>query len=168
MTTTAISDTTRSTVFVYGSLKRGFHNHLLLGDPSTATFMGTSHIKGRYRMSDLGAYPGLYKHNSFPETVIVGEVYRVNQDVMRALDILEGNEFYYTRQKIPTLGGNGPKAWCYFLPFSYGANTYVGNTMYTTAVQCWRPTPEEHAYILTLGATLVEAPLSSDAISSTG
>lgn len=154
----------RSTVFVYGSLKRGHRNHILLGDPNSAEPLGQVHINGRYRLLDLGSYPGIIKHSSFPVVDVVGEAYRVTQDVLRALDLLEGNTVYYTRKKVEC--STGMRAWCYFLPYDQRTPAY-GQRLDESLVQCWRPTAEDNAYMLTLGAApVVRAPSSAVAHSA--
>lgn len=157
----------RSSVFVYGSLKAGFHNHILLGNIDESEYLGRAWAHGPYAMRDMKAYPGLYRHSSLPMSHVVGEVYRVTQDVLWSLDILEGNGSFYTRHKIPVQVhpiGSGQsmvqdmKAWCYFLP----GVPALGADLLTSRVLCWRPTNDEHAFILsTSGGTLNEVDASA-------
>ena len=96
-------------VFVYGSLKRGYPNHRLLGE---ALFLGPHVTKDCYTMTDLGYYPAVSLHGT---TSIHGEVYEVTTDELATLDVLEGVPDYYHRILIPTSYG---EAWMYFMPIS--------------------------------------------------
>lgn len=89
-------------VFVYGSLKRGYALHHLL---ETATFTGCSTTVPRYRIYDLGSYPGLI---DAPDGLAIhGEVYEVTEDTLRILDDAEGvSDGWYARRPIHLLGGN--------------------------------------------------------------
>ena len=72
-------------VFVYGSLKRGFHNHGLIRN---CKFLGDGRVDGAtmYRMG----------HNSFPcikldtDDYIFGEIYEIDSEILYHLDRLEG------------------------------------------------------------------------------
>ena len=92
-------------VFVYGSLKKGFHNHHILVDGG-AKFIAKDSIKGR--MHNLGRFPCVVKGDD----VIHGEVYSVNRATMARLDMLEGHPHFYRRE----LAGKGNDYWTYFLP----------------------------------------------------
>lgn len=148
-----------SSVFVYGSLKRGLHNNALLGDPLTAEFVERTYLEGGYGMVNLKAYPGLVSSKSLPKVVIIGELYRVTNDVLRALDTLEGNGYYYTRVKVQC--GNGRRAWCYLLPYAEYKDRVEKDT-----VQCWRPSDEEKACMLTISAHVEKTALAMRATSN--
>jgi gamma-glutamylaminecyclotransferase len=95
------------TVFVYGSLKRGFHNDGLL---ARSRFVGIGHTKPRYTMVDLGSFPAIIPGGH----IISGELYDVNRFTMRKLDQLEGNGGFYVREEIPIMRDDGQvSAWCY-------------------------------------------------------
>jgi gamma-glutamylcyclotransferase (GGCT)/AIG2-like uncharacterized protein YtfP len=72
-------------IFVYGTLKRGFCRHDAL---SNQTFLGIAITKPNYKLFDLGSYPGLV----FAEQgkSIQGELYDVDDDCLRKLDVIEG------------------------------------------------------------------------------
>jgi gamma-glutamylcyclotransferase (GGCT)/AIG2-like uncharacterized protein YtfP len=93
-------------VFVYGSLKRGFHNHGIL-EGSNARFRGNHKTEANYTMYSLGSFPGVVQGG---ETSIRGEVYEV--DSLKSLDTLEGYPSFYTRIKIDTRWG---PVWMYIL-----------------------------------------------------
>ncbi|VWX63781.1 conserved hypothetical protein [Burkholderiales bacterium 8X] len=73
-------------VFVYGTLRRGGSNDINRYEPAP-TFVGTAAISGR--MFHLGAYPGVRLVGT---GLVVGEVYRIDAELERQLDLLEGIE----------------------------------------------------------------------------
>ncbi len=93
-------------VFVYGTLKRGFGNHILL-DNSESEFLGDAKTSPDFTMFSMGGFPGCSKIGS---TEIVGEVYNVSDRVLERLDSLEGHPEWYTRQRVLTTLG---PAWMY-------------------------------------------------------
>ena len=95
-------------VFVYGSLKQGFHNHSIL---QGSTLLGTHNTDKEFKMLDLGSYPAVVDS---PECgfSIYGEVYEVDDDTLRSLDFLEGCPSFYNRKTLTTPYG---EAWIYFL-----------------------------------------------------
>lgn len=78
-------------MFVYGSLKKGFHNNPVLGD---SEFIGVDIVEG-YSMADLGAYPMAY---SDPDGEIIGELYYITPETLEELDRLESEGSYYVRE----------------------------------------------------------------------
>ena len=102
-------------VFVYGTLKQGFHNHHLLNDIKPLTCTKTKFAKynmvGLYSRSHKGKLaPGIHKceNGSF----ILGEVYSVSPSLLDKLDILEENGTRYIREL--TELDSGHVAWLYF------------------------------------------------------
>jgi gamma-glutamylaminecyclotransferase len=95
-------------VFVYGSLKKGFHNSELLED---AVFLGEFKTKDYFKMLDLGSYPAIY----FDEEGfrVRGELYEIDEDMQRQLDYLEGYPKFYNRKEVD-LVDFGDKASIYF------------------------------------------------------
>lgn len=93
-------------VFVYGSLKTGLDNNPTLRN---SEFLGLYATDPEFTMLDLGAFPGVIGGG---KTSIVGELFRVNDDIMRDLDHLEGYPDFYNRIKVETLFGS---AWMYVL-----------------------------------------------------
>jgi len=90
-------------LFVYGTLKRGGHNHRLLG---AAEFVGPARTEPKYRLIDCGAYPALVEHAAAP-LEITGELYRIAPEIQRsllpALDELEDEGTLYRRVVIPVI-----------------------------------------------------------------
>lgn len=84
-------------VFVYGTLKRGFDNHLLLANSKFISNAKTLH-----------PYPMICKYPSFPYLIdaegkglcVYGEVYEVAHQTIQRLDELEGYPDHYTRREI--------------------------------------------------------------------
>lgn len=73
-------------VFVYGSLKRGFHNHHFLRGQR---FFGEARTQPVYRLLSLGAYPGMVKTTDEGRS-IRGELWEVDEPCRLMLDHLEG------------------------------------------------------------------------------
>ena len=73
-------------VFVYGSLMTGFgNNRLLTGYEGEA-----ASLVARYQMVSLGHFPALVQRVGLCEDPIVGELYQVDDETLRQLDLLEG------------------------------------------------------------------------------
>lgn len=73
-------------VFVYGTLKKGYHNHRLLKE---AEYLGEAELKG-YKIYDLPyGYPCIMKSEK-NEVSVKGEVYLINDYILDRLDLLEG------------------------------------------------------------------------------
>lgn len=96
-------------VAVYGSLRQGFGNHVLLEDEENVFFCGEDDTAPEYTMRSLGGFPGIYEGG---DTSIKIEVYTVSNKVFQRLDMLEGYPRFYDRKMIDTKYG---QAWIYFL-----------------------------------------------------
>lgn len=81
-------------VFVYGTLMKGLGNHRLL---ERSRFAGEVWTAPQFTMVSLGGFPGLLAGGL---TQIRGEVYEVDDEVLAALDRLEGHPTFYRRQSI--------------------------------------------------------------------
>lgn len=127
-------------VFVYGTLKAGKPNFRAL---EGAEFLGRCCLHGRYTMVSLGWYPAVIEHvdPTAPVRFISGEVYRVNDDILHTLDIIEGHPNYYTRKKVET---PFKKAWVYMLPHQYLA----GRTVLEDGM--WQPSDSERDFMRSL------------------
>src|SRR6266576_1419493 len=74
-------------VFVYGSLKRGYWNNVLL---EQSEFLGNAHTVSKFRMRTV-AFPLLLEARDGSDRGRVrGEVYAVDAKTLAELDILEG------------------------------------------------------------------------------
>ena len=91
-------------ISVYGTLRSGFGNHRLL---TNAEYIGTFNTPPIYDLHDLGGFPALKNGG---ETSVVMEVYAVNEQEARRVDMLEGYEegitpTFYDKQPIETPWG---------------------------------------------------------------
>ena len=91
-------------VFVYGTLKKGKHNHTWLQD---SLFLGSTALRG-YELR-IGRLPYVVEADS-PNSFVRGEVYECTARILEDLDILEGHPNFYKRELVVTDKG---KAWCY-------------------------------------------------------
>ena len=81
-------------LFIYGTLKRGqVKHHLLAGQ----RFLGPAVTVARFRLLDLGWYPGLAE-TAENGVSVEGEVWEISHTCLEQLDAYEGSA--YVRQKI--------------------------------------------------------------------
>lgn len=106
-------------VFVYGTLKAGYPNSLLL---KTAKRVGDVAVTvGSYFiLRDTGRFPVLMKIKNKRKPIaakaakVVGEVYEVDDKTLQSLDYLEGNGRMYQRKQFYIhVDGRTVKAWIY-------------------------------------------------------
>lgn len=90
-----------TTVFVYGSLRLGQANHAHFLE--RAHFVGEGRTRAEFTMLNLGAFPGVVAGG---RTAISGEVYRVDDATLAALDRLEGHPRMYMRTPIALEDGS--------------------------------------------------------------
>ena len=109
-------------IFVYGTLKKGFHNHYLLED---AEFICKATTKKKYPMVNTEEdFPYLLNKQGIGCN-IQGEVYRIDDDILAMLDILEGYPEHYTREMIQVLSrGIELNTLVYFLNEELDYNSY--------------------------------------------
>ena len=91
-------------VFVYGTLKQGFHNAFYL---QNARFLGEFVTDPVYSMYNFGTYPAV---SELGKTAIKGEVYEISQAQLESIDRLEWCPEFYQRVMIQTSFG---EAWMY-------------------------------------------------------
>ncbi|HWA26021.1 MAG TPA: gamma-glutamylcyclotransferase family protein [Lacunisphaera sp.] len=86
-----------TTVFVYGTLKRGGSNHLFLQDQR---FLGEARTASGYTLYSLGDYPGMVRAPG--DTIgVTGELWVVDDGCLAELDCLEGlDEGLYERVEV--------------------------------------------------------------------
>lgn len=98
-------------VAVYGTLKSGFHNNLLLDG---AEFLGEVKTVDKYPLV-IDGLPYLMERRGEGRLVFC-ELYRVSQGQLDRLDRLEGHPHFYRRAQIFVANGDGNwLAWVYFL-----------------------------------------------------
>ena len=100
------------TLFVYGTLKRGFSNHHLL---QGAEYVGAAKTLEKYSLYESGI-PYVFKGEAVSH--IYGELYLVDELTLKKIDRLEGHPGWYRREKVEVLTENGVTvaAWLYFYP----------------------------------------------------
>ena len=115
-------DQINSQVFVYGSLRSGFHHPAYQYISRYFTLISPARVKGK--LYDMGEYPAAIPTEG--EHYIIGELYRIkNQDefswAMAQLDDYEGlntenNEpaLYRREESVVYTGNHTTKAWIYW------------------------------------------------------
>ncbi len=95
-------------VFVYGTLMKGEqHSEVLM----KARFIGPSESLPEYELVQIDYYPAMIPGGA---TTIRGEVYEVDDEMLRKLDELEEVPVYYVRQSIAL--ADGTSAHAYIMP----------------------------------------------------
>lgn len=103
-------------VFVYGTLMKGQSNHEAF--LRNARLVGNGILDG-YDMYDLGHYPGIVKAKR--KGKVEGEIYRVTDAELMAIDELEGEGYLYLKTPVNvTMDGNA-----YMKAFAYVYNKSV-------------------------------------------
>jgi len=99
--------------FVYGTLRKGYGNHVLL---QGCEYIGTIIAELPFEMISLGAFPALVPTENGEKKQIVGEVYEISRENLSDLDHLEGYPNFYNRMqfKLQDYGIDG-EAWFYFI-----------------------------------------------------
>lgn len=93
----------KTNLFVYGTLQRGCRNHTLLAGQ---TFFGEARTEPRYRLLDLGEYPGLIEAENGES--VVGEVYAVEAETLATLDQFEDVPCLFVRRPVVLIGWRQP------------------------------------------------------------
>lgn len=91
-------------VMVYGSLKKGYRLCRYL---ESSRFIGEVRTAPKYRLVDLGAYPGLL-HADRDGDSVAGELYEVDDRTLAVLDEVEGVPHLYDRERIEVVGVSAP------------------------------------------------------------
>lgn len=84
-------------LMVYGTLKQGYGNNILLRD---ATLLGTAITLRPFVLFNCGfpkAVPFTQDEVNFPLLPVMGEVYEVNERTLSRCDSLEGHPDWYRR-----------------------------------------------------------------------
>jgi len=85
-------------VFVYGTLKRGAHNHAVLAGQ---TLVAAARTVPGYRLYVVADYPGMVK-DAADRVGVAGEIWSVDDKALARLDAFEGvPEQLYRRAPIP-------------------------------------------------------------------
>ena len=95
-------------VFVYGTLRqRGVR--AMPDILPEAKFIGQANVRGR--LYDLGAYPGLLVDAA--GSLVLGEVYEIDDDMLHKLDEIEAASFYWRKQVEVALANDSMTCWVY-------------------------------------------------------
>ena len=93
-------------IAVYGSLKKGFHNHRLI---EASTFIKEAVVELPYKMISLGGFPGLIqdevKEDKVSELEVLNcnlnpihiEIYEVDDQTYKSVERLEGYPRFYDK-----------------------------------------------------------------------
>ena len=95
-------------VFVYGTLRRGGARSMSIRFPDSR-FIADAKVSGS--LYDLGAYPGLILNES--NSLVVGEVYEVDDEILNELDDFEASSNYWRKQVEISLGTQRRICWAY-------------------------------------------------------
>ena len=95
-------------VFVYGTLRRGGGRAMSVRFPK-AKFIAEATVSGS--LYDLGAYPGLLVNES--NSLVMGEVYEVDDEMLNELDDFEAASHYRRKQVEISLGQHRKVCWTY-------------------------------------------------------
>lgn len=96
-------------LFVYGTLKRGRRNHRLIADQE---YLGEAVTRARYRVFDLGPYPGLVADPA-NGLAVRGELWAVSACCLAELDDFEGVPDLFDRRPVAVAGREG-EVFAYF------------------------------------------------------
>src|SRR5918993_1794742 len=95
-------------VFVYGTLRRGGAGAMSVRFPASQ-FIADAKVGGS--LYDLGAYPGLLLNES--NSLVVGEVYEVDDESLNKLDEFEASSNYLRNQVEISLANHRRICWTY-------------------------------------------------------
>jgi gamma-glutamylaminecyclotransferase len=86
----------KTILFLYGTLKRDMPQNLMLRGQE---FVREAATIARYRLYDLGPYPGLVLHEG-DGTEVQGELWAVDEKTLAKLDEYEGAPELFSRQDV--------------------------------------------------------------------
>lgn len=95
-------------VFVYGTLRRGSAGAMAVRFPG-AKFRAEATVKGS--LYDLGALPGLLLDGA--STSVIGEVYEVDDGLLKKLDEFEASSYYLRKAVEITFADRKCAGWAY-------------------------------------------------------
>jgi gamma-glutamylcyclotransferase (GGCT)/AIG2-like uncharacterized protein YtfP len=95
-------------VFVYGTLRRGSARAMSIRFPDSK-LIAEAKVSGS--LYDLGAYPGLLLNES--NSLVIGEVYEVDDEILNKLDDFEASSNYWRKQVEISLGTTRRRCWIY-------------------------------------------------------
>ena len=98
----------RHFVFIYGTLRRGSAGSMSIRFPKSR-LIAEARVNGR--LYDLGPYPGLVSDES--NSLVAGEVYEVDDDLLNQLDEFESSSNYVRKQVEISVAGQKRNCWTY-------------------------------------------------------
>jgi gamma-glutamylcyclotransferase (GGCT)/AIG2-like uncharacterized protein YtfP len=102
---------TLTTLFVYGTLKRGCCNHSVMRG---AEFVGEAATEPAYLLVNCGSYPGLVRAQKGQAGIAIqGELYRVDGSLLAILDRFEDVPCEYVRETIDLADGAQAQTYIY-------------------------------------------------------
>ena len=89
-------------LFIYGTIKRGqCRADVMRGQK----FLGSVKLVPMYKMFNLGQFPALVKVSGLDNgPMIEGELWEVDEDCIRRMDMIEGAPSFYRRQEVQVAG----------------------------------------------------------------
>ncbi len=96
-------DVNQCMLFVYGSMKKSFMNHIRL---ESARYIGTALTQESYSMYPALSYKFPYVLEADKVHQIKGELYQVSDELLKIVDIFEGHPEYYVRKQIKVISNN--------------------------------------------------------------
>jgi gamma-glutamylaminecyclotransferase len=109
-------------VFVYGTLKRGYSNNRLL---QGCKYLGEATTEALYLLYDYGPFPCMVRAKEGKH--IKGEIWEVDEKVLKRLDVLEGVEHgFYKRARIKLINNDKP-VWGYLYLGDTSSMPEIGN-----------------------------------------
>jgi len=110
-------------IFVYGTLKRGFPSHYLL---KNSIFIDYALTQKKFVMYSNGSYPLIIPDEVHEKSGFVkGEVYKVNENILKILDEFEDVPEEYVREKAEVLLLNKKRIISAFLYISSKKPTHL-------------------------------------------
>src|SRR5438093_10862584 len=97
----------KTILFFYGSLKRGFSNHHRIADQE---YLGEAVTEPSYRIIELGQYGGLIEDRT-NGLAVKGELWAVTPRCLAELDEFETGEGLWARLPVSIAGGRGVEAY---------------------------------------------------------
>lgn len=111
-------------IFVYGTLKNGFYFHDSFLGGEKSVFLGKAVTSTDFTLY-IDSLPNMVREVS--DNGVKGEVYEVSEEVLKALDKLEGHPNFYKRDMIEVNLGDDKKinVWAYVRPYHYRGREYA-------------------------------------------
>tara|TARA_R100000541_G_scaffold18500_1_gene28293 strand:- start:853 stop:1782 length:930 start_codon:yes stop_codon:yes gene_type:complete len=130
-------------IAVYGTLKKdysNYHNYL-----TTSKFIGSGVTKDRYPLLIQGL-PYMVEQKGVGYNVQV-DVFKVSDDALARLDVLEGHPKWYVRKQVPIhVKGRVINCWVYFNPKTITKDTQMHKTYVQHNYRNFYSTPTTETY----------------------